>query len=735
MFPLENITAASNGTDVSVQNVLSKVPIVGNPMEAEPMLPRLFEKSVIIHRDENGFGLRVKGQAPVFVEQVHENGAAWRAGVRRFDKINKVNGQLVTHLDHKEVVLMIKDCPRFVALTLLGSIDETRKYNISEEATYGPIISDLIRPPSSILQANHKRHKSLPATHNNIDISQCLSVSSSTLDDLAPLSISATLHSKYVSSPSSDVNTQAKSSSIARRSESVSQSKTHKQYVSDRDSRISSTIPINGHSFNLIFGVHDPRCMGCGIPLAESVHYTCSRCEACAHKSCLKKVSQAPCWNSRVENLKPFSPKNRPNTAYKNQQECKFPKHDRVLQSSSSSSLPANGSNPLEENEKASMPIRPSNRRQEIIRELLSTEKAHAERLKHLDDLFYRPMKAESLVSQEQLRMVFSCHKTLLKIHKQIYKVLLSAQYNRFKEPLIGAALVQIFEGEIGKRLEKAACTFCSCQSTNTELLNKLSRRDTKVGDFLAQAANQQLIGRLGLKDLLASCFQRLTKYPLLLENLLKATPTAMIDGANFGEEHECIRRSLHQSRQILIRVNEAVKMATSQTKLKEIWKKTDKHSSVPIIDISKQQLVHEGALTLRLSKRSFEVYVLLLNDYLCIMIRDHQDKYKLKPFFPDGKSTSQPFYSPVFVIDEHLTTRDSATDENGFYLLCKKKDDSRIYEFGALSPSDRSKWRDKIQWTIENQILKLKKNNRRQSCKFPQTIRFVSIDTMILPN
>lgn len=67
-----------------------------------------------------------------------------------------------------------------------------------------------------------------------------------------------------------------------------------------------------------------------------------------------------------------------------------------------------------------------------------------------------------------------------------------------------------------------------------------------------------------------------------------------------------------------------------------------------------------------------------------------------------------------MFVIDEHLTTRDAATDENGFYLLCKRKDDSRIYEFASRSPAERMKWCDKIQWTIERQM---SRNNRRPSC------------------
>jgi len=480
-------------------------------------------------------------------------------------------------------------------------------------------------------------------------------------------------------------------------------------------------------------------------------------------------------------------------------------------------------------------PVRLTTRRLEIIRELVDTEKTHTEKLKQLNDLLYKPIKAENLISPDQLKMVFSCHKTLFKIHRQIYKKLLAAQVNYseqpqhqqhpLQEPLVGKALIEIFEGELGKSLEKAASLFCACQSTNAELLNRITRKDTKSGEFLAQVANQQMLGRLGIKDLLASCFQRLTKYPLLLDNLLKATPiinpvpgssqnpammhskslsegsialpmggTAMINMAmnssissnnsgsgNLGNtsdnpnkesspqsfndstksaqlssspsktahyesideldvsdscstgnttlgststssstatggtgsggqaatmatlsdeyayERFCIERALHSSRQILIHVNEAVNRAIAQNKLKEIWKKTDKNPSLPVIDIDSQQLLHEGFLTLRLNRRQFEVYVLLLTQYLVVLTRENQDKYKLKYFTSDAKSSPNTLFSPIFNIDEHLVTRDSATDENGFYLLCKRKDDSRIYEFASQSPIERAKWKEKI--------------------------------------
>ncbi|XP_048367945.1 rho guanine nucleotide exchange factor 12 isoform X3 [Sphaerodactylus townsendi] len=79
----------------------------------------LVQRCVIIQRDENGFGLTVSGDNPVFVQSVKEDGAAMRAGVQTGDRIIKVNGTLVTHSNHLEVVKLIKS-GSYVALTVQG---------------------------------------------------------------------------------------------------------------------------------------------------------------------------------------------------------------------------------------------------------------------------------------------------------------------------------------------------------------------------------------------------------------------------------------------------------------------------------------------------------------------------------------------------------------------------------------------------------------------------------------
>uniref|UniRef100_A0A6G1S6J2 Rho guanine nucleotide exchange factor 1 n=1 Tax=Aceria tosichella TaxID=561515 RepID=A0A6G1S6J2_9ACAR len=900
------------------------------------------EKSVIIHRDENGFGLRVGGQNPVFVDCVHENGAAWKAGVRKDDRIIKVNGTLVRLYDHQRVVQMIQNCTPFVNLTLHSP--ETDSYSLDVSAsTLGQTSSDQnilgtgglhhshssnnismnnnsISINSNPIQVhpmlhhdhlhgklthnpyphNHRQHHNHQRRHH----SNPHSMSSNWLleigDDLfqdnhhihsrasVPMNKSHQLQmnpelipttsnhgvSKLIvsgpnplaSSSTNSINNGGKDLRLSKQQQQQANNirdnpyyyyKTAPEKISDATScNTSSTAPLLSSQSN-----QDQQQQATSAKATTSLSVVRSRSSSkMSIRSTTGKYKPRNLRSRLVEDLRaltitnnsqitPSSLSTSPSSS--DLSECDDLETSRLdcltlnNNSALSNSPGGGGGTPARITTNANANSSPTatgsiiikskitTRRLEIIKELVETEKTHLEKLKQLNDLLYKPIKAENLIPPDQLKMVFSCHKTLFKIHRQIYKKLVAAQINVsevHQEPLVGKALIEIFDGELGKRLEKAASLFCACQSTNSDLLNRITRKDTKSGEFLAQVANQQMLGRLGIKDLLASCFQRLTKYPLLLDNLLKATPntgssgmmhskslsegsiavcatippsindpnvtatheeaesrpdsqqqfveqssaanqsnitSATVSRSNSGasestEESEnetndetitknssaispiittikaststicanntsvlsnysnstssdeyayerlCIERALHLSRQILIHVNEAVNKAIAQNKLRDVWKKTvflppppdkseeKKTSAIPVIDIETQQLLHEGSLTLRLARRSYEVYVVLLTHYLVILTREGQDKYKLKYFTSDAKSTQQ-FFSPVFNIDEHLVTRDSATDENGFYLLCKRKDDSRIYEFASQSPADRAKWKEKI--------------------------------------
>ncbi|KAH9632428.1 hypothetical protein HF086_010821 [Spodoptera exigua] len=70
--------------------------------------------TVTVVRDEHGYGMKVSGEDPVYVQSVKEHGAAWRAGLRSGDRILRVDSVPVHHHTHQQVVHMIRANPSTV---------------------------------------------------------------------------------------------------------------------------------------------------------------------------------------------------------------------------------------------------------------------------------------------------------------------------------------------------------------------------------------------------------------------------------------------------------------------------------------------------------------------------------------------------------------------------------------------------------------------------------------------
>ncbi|XP_055706170.1 uncharacterized protein LOC129803551 isoform X3 [Phlebotomus papatasi] len=79
-----------------------------SPLEQQKFIVPAQSLTLTIHKDSNGYGMKVSGDNPVFVESVKPNGAAQKAGLIASDMILKVNGTPVRYSTHTDVVKLIK---------------------------------------------------------------------------------------------------------------------------------------------------------------------------------------------------------------------------------------------------------------------------------------------------------------------------------------------------------------------------------------------------------------------------------------------------------------------------------------------------------------------------------------------------------------------------------------------------------------------------------------------------
>ncbi|KAM8926979.1 rho guanine nucleotide exchange factor 1 isoform 1-T1 [Pelodytes ibericus] len=341
-------------------------------------------------------------------------------------------------------------------------------------------------------------------------------------------------------------------------------------------------------------------------------------------------------------------------------------------------------------------------KRQEVINELLFTEHAHVRMLHVLHDIFYLPMLNLWIPTME-LENIFPSLDDLIEAHAVFLENLkrLRLENNSVVQE-IGSTLLHRFHGPEGSWFQKISSRFCSRQPFALEQLKQKQKKDPRFTQFIQEAESSPQCRRLQLKDIIPFEMQRLTKYPLLLQNIANLTEEEE-EKQKVQEAAECCRRILNQ-------VNQEVREMENKMKLSDYQRRLDVSNlriNDPLfnefknIDISKKNLIHEGPLIWRVSKdKSVDVHVLLLDDML-MLLQKQDERLVLKcqsrtimPT-PDGKL----MLIPIIKLNTAMA-REVATDNKAFFVIFKWDDKGQIYELVAPSVSDKKAWYSLIRQT-----------------------------------
>ncbi|XP_017108206.2 uncharacterized protein RhoGEF2 isoform X2 [Drosophila bipectinata] len=330
-------------------------------------------------------------------------------------------------------------------------------------------------------------------------------------------------------------------------------------------------------------------------------------------------------------------------------------------------------------------------KRQEIINEIYQTERNHVRTLKLLDRLFFLPLYESGLLSQDHLLLLFPpalLH--LREIHGAFEQQLKGRriEHNHVVNHL-GDLLSEMFDGQSGDVLCEYAAQFCARQQIALEALKEKRNKDEQLQKLLKKSESHKACRRLELKDLLPTVLQRLTKYPLLFENLYKVTVRVLPENTI---EAEAIQRAVESSKKILVEVNQAVKTAEDAHKLQNIQRKLDRSSydkeEFKKLDLTQHRLIHDGTLTIK-KNPGVQLHGLLF-DNMIVLLTKQDDKYFLKNLHTPLSVNNKPV-SPIMSIDAETLVRQEAADKNSFFLIKTKS--SQMLELRAPSSSECKTW------------------------------------------
>ncbi|XP_061927923.1 rho guanine nucleotide exchange factor 11 isoform X2 [Apis cerana] len=335
-------------------------------------------------------------------------------------------------------------------------------------------------------------------------------------------------------------------------------------------------------------------------------------------------------------------------------------------------------------------------KRQEVINELFHTERSHVRALRVLSHVFHKPLLESQVLPLDQIQLLFSNLDEMVTIHSRFNQAMKRKKKENPCVGDVGDLLLDMFDGENGETFERAASTYCAKQQVALDALRDRRRKDPKLNSFLNEIEANPLCRRLQLKDHILTGMLRLTKYPLLFENLAKYTPESN------EKERAAVLRSLDRSKEILSCVNQAVREAEDYQRLAEIQRTIDRsafdkfdHPTVQEfknLDITKRKLIYEGPLQWRRTEQNrakpVDLHVVLLDDTILLLHRQ-DEKYLLKFINPNQANS---VLSPIVKVSTVLV-RHNAVDKNSLYLVNTSQNGAQIYDLVAASPAERKQW------------------------------------------
>ncbi|KAK1802480.1 hypothetical protein P4O66_022149, partial [Electrophorus voltai] len=278
--------------------------------------------------------------------------------------------------------------------------------------------------------------------------------------------------------------------------------------------------------------------------------------------------------------------------------------------------------------------------RQAVIYELFTTEASHLRTLRVLDQVFFQKMR--NLLTVEELSCIFPNLPQVYSLHANLCESMKRLRDSPIVQG-IGDIMVSRFEDAAGEEFQEQVSHLCSQQSQALELI-KNKRKDPPFAHLIQECEASPHCRRLQLKDLLVSEMQRLTKYPLLLDNIIRHTEgmyrnTHIQSGS---PDLQPLLRAQACCRGILRAVNEVVRETEHRRLLSRYQRRLDlsplERQASPVaaqfknLDLTTKKLIHEGPLTWKVSKdKAIDIHALLLSDMLVLLQRGSGDRLILR--------------------------------------------------------------------------------------------------------
>ncbi|KAL1501089.1 hypothetical protein ABEB36_006480 [Hypothenemus hampei] len=334
-------------------------------------------------------------------------------------------------------------------------------------------------------------------------------------------------------------------------------------------------------------------------------------------------------------------------------------------------------------------------KRQEHIYEFILTEKHHCMTLLVMQKIFVEGLQKYFTLGQNLERM-FPRLSDLTELHLGLLSRLRQRQREGPIVSSIADILLEQFSKEHASKLKSAYGEFCSRHRDALDIYKYYLQQDARFNEFVKHCQTNPLLKKKGIPECILFVTQRLTKYPLLIEPLIKTSK-------DNKQEQETLQKALALVKEILVEVDAQVAEKEKEDRKLDIYHRIDaksftihrghKFKKSDILQ-GNRSLKFEGVAMLMQGRGKMQiVLVIVLNDVL-FFLQENSNKYTF--FTPDNKAG-------VVSLQKLLVREKAGQDSRGIYLISSNPADPEMFELKVHKPKDKQVWIQAIREAVQS--------------------------------
>uniref|UniRef100_A0A8C7RW28 Intersectin 1 (SH3 domain protein) n=1 Tax=Oncorhynchus mykiss TaxID=8022 RepID=A0A8C7RW28_ONCMY len=333
-------------------------------------------------------------------------------------------------------------------------------------------------------------------------------------------------------------------------------------------------------------------------------------------------------------------------------------------------------------------------KRQGYTHELIVTEENYVNDLQLVTEVFQKPLLESELLTEKEVAMIFVNWKELIMCNIKLLKAL------RVRKKMSGERMPVKMIGDIlTAQLPhmQPYIRFCSCQLNGATLIQQKTDEVPEFKDFVKRLAMDPGCKGMPLSSFLLKPMQRVTRYPLIIKNILENTPEAHPD-------HSHLKQALEKAEELCSQVNEGVREKENSDRLEWIQAHVQCEGLSEVIHTdtdTHKHTEHKSFGKLYKAKSNKELYGFLFNDFLLLtqIIKPLGFSGCDKVFSAKSHLQYRMYKTPIF-LNEVLVKL--PTDPSGDEPIFHISHIDRVYTIRAESINERTAWVQKIKAASE---------------------------------